>query len=40
MTERWIRHDSFVIERDYAAPVSQVFAAWADRAAAVPRSEQ
>lgn len=33
MSERTVRHDTFTIERTYAAPSARVFAAWADPAA-------
>ena len=33
MTERTVRHDTFTIERTYAASPARVFAAWSDPAA-------
>ena len=33
MSNRSATHSTFVIERDYGAPVARVFAAWADKSA-------
>lgn len=33
MTDRWVRHATFSMERVYGAPVARVYAAWADPAA-------
>ncbi|MGG6310553.1 SRPBCC family protein [Paenibacillus macerans] len=33
MTERFVKHATFVVERDYAATPAKVYHAWADQAA-------
>ena len=33
MTERFVKHATFVVERTYAAPPARVYRAWADPAA-------